>query len=71
VPLSAGTKLGHYEVVESAGAGGMGEVYRVRDKASGRFESSEYRHSSRARAITRFLVIELVTQSRLAPPLYV
>ncbi len=31
MPLSAGTKLGHYEVVESVGAGAMGEVYRARD----------------------------------------
>ncbi|MBZ5625136.1 MAG: serine/threonine-protein kinase [Acidobacteriia bacterium] len=30
-PLSAGDKLGHYEVVSLLGHGGMGEVYRVRD----------------------------------------
>ena len=29
--LEAGTKLGHYEVVSSLGAGGMGEVYRAKD----------------------------------------
>ena len=27
--LEAGTRLGHYEVVSSLGAGGMGEVYRA------------------------------------------
>jgi hypothetical protein len=31
MPLSAGDKLGHYEVVSLLGQGGMGEVYRVRD----------------------------------------
>jgi len=29
--MAAGTKLGPYEVLWPAGAGGMGEVYRARD----------------------------------------
>jgi predicted Ser/Thr protein kinase len=31
MPLSAGTKLGPYEVFSAIGAGGMGEVYKARD----------------------------------------
>ena len=34
--LSAGTKLGSYEITGAIGAGGMGEVYRARDAKLGR-----------------------------------
>ena len=36
MPLTAGARLGPYEIIAAIGAGGMGEVYRARDVNLGR-----------------------------------
>src|SRR5215831_8547490 len=55
--LSAGSRLGPYEIVAPIGAGGMGEVYRARDTRLGRDVAVKVlppRFSEHAEARARF-----------------
>src|SRR4051812_2007438 len=36
MPLASGTRLAGYDIIGPLGAGGMGEVYRARDRRLGR-----------------------------------
>jgi eukaryotic-like serine/threonine-protein kinase len=66
MPLAAGSKLGPYEIVAPIGAGGMGEVYRVRDPRMGRDVAIKV---AAERFSDRFsLEVHAIAASTTAPP---
>jgi serine/threonine-protein kinase len=44
--MNVGERIGDYEIVEVLGAGGMGEVFKVRNSLSGRIEAMKVLHSN-------------------------
>jgi eukaryotic-like serine/threonine-protein kinase len=57
MPLTAATRLGHYEILSQLGVGGMGEVYRARDTKLDRIVAIKVLPPAMAKdadALTRF-----------------
>ena len=46
--MNVGERIGDYEIVEVLGAGGMGEVFKVRNNLSGRIEAMKVLHANLA-----------------------
>src|SRR5262245_53220333 len=68
--LSSGTNLGRYEIVSALGAGGMGEVYRARDRRLGRIVALKTIHAlgSTDPEATRRLIVEARAASAVSHP---
>jgi eukaryotic-like serine/threonine-protein kinase len=58
MPLSPGTRLGPYEILDAIGAGGMGEVYRATDARLGRDVALKVVPEAFAREVERMVRFE-------------
>ncbi len=56
--LTTGTRLGPYEILESLGKGGMGEVWRARDSKLDRDVAIKVLPEAMARDKERLIILE-------------
>ena len=64
MPLSAGDKLGPYEILAPIGKGGMGEVWKARDTRLGRIVAIKRLNAQHGARFERFVSQEDAVRAR-------